>query len=265
MKTKFFFRSFLLIFALYCFSVSAQSQTWGEPFKAGENLSYEANFSKLVLRGIEVATLNFIVEELPGGENYLVKTNAKSKGTLAALLNFKFNQNIESTVDGEKFQILKTAKRDEQGSRVRDSEAAFDYQTGKVIFTETDPNDIARPPRRVASQIEAGTQDLVTAIYSLRRLPLAVGRSFEIKLSDSGLTYKIPVRVTAREQQKSILGKVWCFRVEPLVFGKNRLIENEGSMILWITDDARRLPVRSRLNLDIGRVEVKLKQLNPKR
>jgi hypothetical protein len=58
---------------------------------------------------------------------------------------------------------------------------------------------------------------LITGIYTLRRLPLAVGKTFELKVSDSGLIYKIPVRVTAREEQKTILGKVWCFRVEPQV------------------------------------------------
>lgn len=64
----------------------------------------------------------------------------------------------------------------------------------------------------------------------------------------------------AREQQKTILGTVWCFRVEPEVFGENRLVEQKGNMILWITDDARRLPVRSQINTNIGRFEVKLKR-----
>jgi len=57
------------------------------------------------------------------------------------------------------------------------------------------------------------------------------------------------------------LGKVWCFRIEPEVFGENRLIEQKGSMILWITDDSRRLPVRSQINANIGRIEVKLKKI----
>lgn len=260
MKTKIFFRSFLLLIAFSFFTASAQTRIKVRPFTVGEILTYEAKFSKAVLRGIEVADLSFVVEQSSGGENYLVKSTAKSKGALAGLLNFKFNQNIESTVDGETPQILKTVKRDEQGNRVRDSEAVFDYQTKKVIFMETDPNDVARPPRRVASSIEAGTQDLVTAIYTLRHLPLAVGKTFELKISDSGLVYKIPARVTGRELQKGVSGKTWCYRVEPQVFGKNRLVEREGTMIIWITDDALRLPVRSQINLNIGRIEIKLKQ-----
>jgi len=35
-------------------------------------------------------------------------------------------------------------------------------------------------------------------------------------------------------------------------------------MILWITDDSRRLPVRSQINANIGRIEVKLKKIESK-
>jgi hypothetical protein len=59
--------------------------------------------------------------------------------------------------------------------------------------------------------------------------------------------------------QKTILGKVWCFRVEPAVFGAGHMIEDKGSMSIWITDDPRRIPVRSRIDTSFGRVEVRLK------
>ncbi len=257
MKIKFLF----CFFAVCFLGGSALAQAAGkEPFAVGENLNYEVKFSKALLRGIEVADINFTVEQSADDKNYLIKADAKSKGTLAGLFNLKFNIDFQSTIDDRKQQILKTVKRDEQGDRVRLSEAVFDYGAKKVVYSETDPNDSARPPRLVASPLEADTQDLISAIYTLRRLPLGVGKVFEIKVSDSGLVYKIPVRVAARELQKTALGKIWCFRLEPEIFGKNRLIEKQGTMFLWISDDARRLPVRSQINYDIGRIEIKIKK-----
>lgn len=253
--------SLLIILSVTCISIFAQTAPKPEFYRVGESLTYEGKFSKALLRGIEIANLNFTIENVPNSKNYLVKSEAKSKGTLIKLFRFKFYQTVQSTVDGEKFQILKTVKHDEQDNRVRDSQAVFDYQDKKVIYIETDPQDLARPPRKVAMPIEEDTQDLITGIYMLRSLPLAVGKTFELNITDSGLVYKIPVRVTAREQQKSILGRIWCFRVEPEVFGTNRLIEKDGSMIIWITDDSRRIPVRSQINTTIGRIEVRLKQM----
>jgi len=254
----------LLSLGFWSVSALAQKSPEIEPYKVGESLVYEGKFSKAVLRGIAVADLKFSVERAPNKRNYIIKSQGNSKGSLPKLLNAKFFQKFESTVDGENLQILKTVKRDEQNDRVRDSEAIFDYKDKKVIFIETNPQDTIRAPYVVASPLEPDTQDFISAVYAVRRLPLEVGKTFELKVSDSGLIYKIPVRVTAREEQKSILGKTWCYRVEPEVFGENRLLGRDGSMIFWITDDPRRVVVRAQVNYTVGRIEIKLKKINIK-
>jgi hypothetical protein len=260
MKLKRFIPFFLILGFVFS-NALAQRPKSAAPLNVGESLTYEGKFSKSLLRGIGVADLSFIVTDMTKSGDYLVKAEARSKGTLLKIFNFKFYQRIESTIDDQQQNVLKTFKRDEQGDRVRESEAEFDYQGKKVTYVETDPKDPARPPRRVASAIESETQDLISAIYALRRLPFAVGKTFEMSVSDSGLVYKVPIRVTGREIQKSAAGKAWCWRIEPGIFGENRMIEQKGSMIIWITDDPRRIPVRSRIDSEIGRIEVKLKKV----
>ena len=229
------------------------------PFINGETLSYEGKISKII-RGIAVADLTFTLQKAPNGEDYLVKAEAKSKGTLLKLFRFSFLQEVESSIDSDNFRATRTVKHDVQKERVRDSEAVFDYSERRVTYVETDPNEPMRPPRRIASEIDNDvSHDLISSLYSLRLMPLAVGKSFRISISDSGLVYDIPVRVTAREQQKTIFGKQWCFRIEPGVFGTNRLIEREGDMTIWVTDDARRLPVRSVVNSPYGKIDIRLK------
>ena len=228
------------------------------PFIDGETLTYEGKISKII-RGIAIADLTITLAKDPKSDDYLVKAEAKSKGTLLKLFRFSFLQEMESSIDSDNFRALRTAKHDVQKERVRNSEALFDYRERRVTYVETDPNEPMRPPRRIASEIDDTSHDLISSIYSLRMMPLAVGKTFRMSVSDSGLVYDIPIRVTAREQQKTIFGKQWCFRIEPGIFGTNRLIEREGSMIIWITDDARRLPVRSQVNSPYGRIEIKLK------
>ena len=90
--------------------------------------------------------------------------------------------------------------------------------------------------------------------------PLKIGETIEIRVSDSGVVYRIPIKITAREQLKTVLGKVWTLRLEPEIFGDKGVLPDEGKMILWFTDDARRLPVRSQIQSPVGRIEIKLKQ-----
>ena len=233
-----------------------------EPFAVGENLTYEAKWSKSLLRGIDVADLNFKIIKAPdgGGNRLLFQGEAISKGTLMKIARFSFLQKIDSTVDASNFRILHTIRRDEQKDRIRDGEAQFDYKSNRVVYREIDPNNPERAPRTITSPLETATHDLLSAVYFLRRQPLAVGKDFELSVSDSGVIYQIPVKVVAREELKTVIGKVWTLRVEPEVFGDRRLVPGEGKMIIWFTDDARHLPVRSQIQADIGKIEIKLKQ-----
>ena len=253
----------ILIFTLLCVFSFGQTKQPKNPdlYKAGEKLTYEGSFSKLLLRGIDIADLTFTVYDSPDKENLFVKAEAKSKGTLLKLFSFSFYQKVESTIDGDSKNVIKTVKRDEQGDRVRDSEAVFDYVSDKVTYVETNPKDPQRPPRLVASPINDETQDLISGLFKLRTLPFAVGKTFMLSVSDSGMVYNVPVRVTGLEKQKTILGKVMCWRIEPEIFGENRMIEQKGDMTIWITDDNRRMPVRSKIETSLGKVEIKLRKV----
>lgn len=257
-KSPYFFP--VILFAIICIA-SANAQVKNSPYKMGETLYYEGKANKIIFRGVSIADLRFSVSEDAKKQNFLIDAEAVSKGSLLKLFGFKFFQKISSTVDGKTFSVLKTAKRDEQDERIRDSVADFNYPEKTVTYIEIDPKNTARPPRRIASAIEKDTYDLVSSIYALRAFPLAVGKTFLVNVSDSGFVYKVPVRVTRREIQNTVLGKIICFRIEPDIFGNGKMIEQKGSMVIWITDDSRRLPVRSQIETSLGRVEVKLRRM----
>ena len=230
------------------------------PYKVGEELVYVGKYRPFLL-SFTIADLTFKISKIEDTQSYFVESKATSRGTLTKLFSFSFLQKIDSTVDGSELQVLKTTKLDDQGKRVRESEAIFDYEKEQVTYIETDPKDPSRPPRNVASKIEPNTQDVVSAVYMLRRMPLAVGKTFVMKISDSGLVYDVPVKVTARERKKSILGKRWCWRIEPDIFGEEKFIEQKGGLIIWITDDTDRIPVLAKLDTKLGKVEIKLKKV----
>ena len=70
--------------------------------------------------------------------------------------------------------------------------------------------------------------------------------------------YSIPVTVVKRERQKTELGKIWCYRVDPGIFGTNRLIEGEGSMSIWFADTPQRTPVRAVVKFKYGKFDIRI-------
>lgn len=241
---------------------ASAAATWAQSVPgrmfAGETMTYEGKVSRLKI-SVSVAEMTFSATAAPDPKELMVKTDATSKGTLLKLFRYSFTQNYVSTVDLENFRISATKKRDVQKARVRESDALFDYIEKSVTWIETDPKDRNRPPRRIASDLTGDTHDMVSAIYALRMQPLVVGKRFDLTVSDSGLVYNVPVVVTARQQQSTELGKIWCFKIEPEIFGRGRLIEQKGKMVIWITDDTRRIPVKAQIDSQYGKIEIKLK------
>lgn len=223
----------------------------------GETMVYEGKLDKFI--DISIAELTLKSFSAAGSNDLHIDARAVSKGTLLRLFRYSFLQHYRSTVDLNSFRILRTTKHDVQKERVRDGEALFDYKERRVTYVETDPKDLMRPPRRIASEIGDPVYDMISAIYAIRLMPLAVGQRMELTVSDSGLIYKVPLTVAARKIQKTKIGRVWCYQIEPDIFGPGKLIEEKGKMTIWMTEDKRHIPVRAEIDTQYGKIEIKLK------
>lgn len=244
-------------------AVAGGATASGEPFKVGENLTYEVSFSRLVLRGIDVADMSFSVaaDDENNKNNLVLKAQAVSKGGLLKLVSYSFLQKFDCTVQtGNEFKVLRTVRYDEQDKRIRNGKADFDYAGQKLTYREIDPNNPLAPPRMIVSTLDGAAQDLISAVYYLRRQPLAVGKDLTVRLSDSGVIYQVPIKITARERVNTVIGKVWTLRLEPQIFGDKRPLAGNGKLTVWLTDDQRHLPVRTQIQAKIGKIEIKLKR-----
>ena len=249
------------------------------PFTPSEQLVYEGEFTKLLLRGIDVAELRFKAsrpaatvnasqtegdaQNAANAQPLLLTTDIVSKGFFSKLFGVNFRFHAESQVEPNSFYALRTTKRDEQGKRLRTSETVFDQDAKKVEYTEIDPNNASQAPRVITAALEGPTQDIVSAIYFLRTLDLTPGNSFVIPVSDSGRVFQVPAHVVAeKKKMKSIVGKVAVVRIDVEMFGPGRPVEEgKGKMSIWVTNDERRIPIKARLSHDIGQLDITLKSI----
>ena len=254
------------------FAVAQQRHPATKPFELGEELHFEAEFSRALLRKLDVADLKFSASRTPVENSnesqesapYALTFNADiaSKGFFARLFNLKFRERVESIVEPLSFTVKKTKILDEQGKRVRATESTFDPSKGKMTWTSRDPNNPSAEPRHAITDFSGQLQDVLSAIYFIRTQPLQVGKTFEVFIGDGGRVYKIPVKVVEKKRMKTILGRVNVLRVNPELFGPERLIDEEkGEFSIWITDDARHIPVEGRIKTEYGTFEIKLKRI----
>lgn len=250
------------------------------PFASSEELVYEGEFTKLLLRGVNIAELRFkasrpqavapVVTTADGDaqaavapQPLLLSTDVISKGFFSKLFGITFKFHAESQVEPNDFYAMRTSKVDEQGKRVRTSEAIFDQEAKRVEYTERDPNNTQQPPRVITAALAGPTQDIVSAIYFLRTQPLTPGQTFNVAISDSGRVFQVPANVFAEQKKmKSVMGKVSVVRVEVDLFGPGRPVEEgKGKMFIWVTNDERHIPVKARLSHEVGQLDITLKSI----
>lgn len=240
-------------------------------FENGEELVYVAEFSRALLKKMDVADFRFTAaKEKPiasdtsqnnSTADYALKFtgDVSSKGFFTRLFNLRFREQVESIVEPASFTVQRTKRTEVQGKRARTSEAV--YGGGKIFWTEHDPNNPTREPRTASTTFSGPVQDVLSAIYYLRTQQLAVGKSLEVSISDSGRVYQVPVRVVEKKRMKTVLGRVEALRLEVEVYGPNRLIDGDGQFSIWVTNDSKRIPVSARVKTEYGTFDITLRKV----
>jgi hypothetical protein len=282
LQKQFLRRLLILLFAVAVVSVFSNAKngasfaqattdaTRPHAFEPSEELVYVAEFSRALLKKVDVADFRFRASREPAmqrvnlqsqhSDPYLLKLtgDVSSKGFFAKLFNLRFREHIESTVEPAAFTVKRTTKIDEQGKRARTSETT--YENGKVTWTERDPNNPGAAPREASALFTGQIQDLLSAIYFLRTQRLTVGKSFEVLVTDSGRLYNVPVQVVEKKRKKTVLGTVETVRVDPQVFGTQGMVSGEGQMSVWLTNDNRHIPVSARIKTKYGTFDITLRK-----
>src|SRR5262249_53047717 len=133
-----------------------------------------------------------------------------------------------------------------EGKRVRDELTEFDYERG-----------IARQDGAERPLGEA-TLDSLSSVYYLRTVPL--DRPVELSIFSGDSAHTLSVEIQAREKIQTPAGTFSTIRVEPKSTGQS-LIGKGKTLLLWLTDDARKMPVQLKSKLKVGTLVGKLKSV----
>ncbi|MFO0753698.1 MAG: DUF3108 domain-containing protein [Thermodesulfovibrionales bacterium] len=163
---------------------------------------------------------------------------------------YKVEDFAESTVvDGipAHFRI-----RQNEGRYRSDKETVFDAANKKITFT----NYLKGTQDEHAA--EGLLWDVVSGFYYLRTLLLETGSAVHIDIFDSNKFYKAEVLVVGREKLSlSESRQVDTVKVKPLL-KSDGLFKSKGDIVVWLTDDEKRIPVMVETKVAIGKVTAKL-------
>lgn len=146
--------------------------------------------------------------------------------------------------------------RQREGKYRSDKESVFDLSGNKVTFAnylKGTRDERALPPGTV--------WDIISGFYHLRNQPLEVGQTVSVALFDSNKFYTAEVSVLKKEQvELPEVGEIDTVKVKPILKSEG-LFQNKGDVLIWLTDDENKVPVKIETKVPIGNVVVLLKTI----
>lgn len=220
-----------------------------------ETLTYDVTWS-IFHAGQVVTTLTRSAE---GSQNYFeVKATAHSQGFVS--LVFRVDDEFQSVFNAKTLCSSRIVKKTSEGRRHKQTQIVFDELRRQALLDERDLSHSNDAEKHDENDIPACVQDVVSAFYYLRAQQLHVGQEIQIPINDGAKTQEIVVQVQARDRIRTPLGAGrMAFRVEPRIFGG--LYKRKGRLLIWISDDQDRLPLRIRGESSVGSVTGNLKSV----
>jgi hypothetical protein len=105
--------------------------------------------------------------------------------------------------------------------------------------------------------VQGPVQDALSAFYLTRYRALPIGGEVSFDYHAGRKTSLMEVKVLGRERVKVPAGTFNCIAIEPLLKAGG-IFKHEGRLVIWLTDDERRMPVMMRSKVAIGSIKVVL-------
>jgi hypothetical protein len=241
--------------SLGAFAVSGTAQQSKLPFVSGEKLRYAVQW-RLVHAG--EAELSLTRDDTAPGR-WKATANASSTGYVSNL--FKVNDEYLSSFRGPAVCSNEVRKTINEGDRHRKVSLTFDQRRKLALLIDRDDAGGA-PPRQRQSSIPDCVNDIISILYFVRTQNLVVGQALDVPIHDGDRTVRLRIEVQANEDVKTPMGTFHTIRVEPVLFS-GKLFKEKGRMMVWLTNDARRLPVQLQAQIGVGTITASLTSATP--
>ncbi|MBI5837797.1 MAG: DUF3108 domain-containing protein [Candidatus Eisenbacteria bacterium] len=212
------------------------------PLQVGEDLTFEIHYG--VIRAGEAHLAIAGVESFHGARCYRLRSTARSGGLFGKI--YDVNDRVESLLDSAGLMSRRLEKRLHEGSYHQEQDVRFDYGARRACYASGDTLPIPGP-----------VQDDLSAFYVARCLELRENTVYYLETHSNKVTYPMQVRVYGRETVRTEAGEFECLKVEPRV-DRGGIFKHRGRMMIWMTADARHLPVRLRSKLPLGAITADL-------
>ena len=213
-----------------------------QPFRAGEMLKFSVQYGPI---HAGTATLEVAdVREWQGHPVYHLLARAESNSFFNKI--YRVRNRIESFWDTTGRYSWRYLEDRHEGRHHFHDDIVFDHERQEARYENGQTFPI--PPQ---------AQDALSSFYYTRFQPLPLGGSIVFDYHADKKSAPLQVKILGRDRVETPAGRFNCVAIEP-VLNAGGIFKNTGRLVIWITDDERRMPVLMKSKVTIGSISVVL-------
>jgi hypothetical protein len=218
-------------------------------FGVGEKLVFNVSYGlvtagEAILAIPEAATID-------GRQTYAVEVRVNSLPTFSWI--YKVEDLYRTFIDMQSIVPLRFEQHIREGTYSRDFIATFDQ--ARHIARTSDGKEVEIPPY---------VHDIMSAFYFVRTIDFGgKGTGDVIMLQNfyKDRTHDLAVRILGRQEVEVEAGTFNSIVLEPMV-KEGGLFKSEGRIVVWLSDDDLKIPLRINSKVVIGSIDTELREFS---
>jgi len=215
-------------------------------FDVGERLVFDVSYGFITAGEAVMHVAAF--DTIAGRKTYRIQFTVNSLPSFSWI--YKVEDRYLTFIDLESIAPLRFEQHIQEGSYKRDFTAEFDQL-----------NHIARTSEG-QYPIPEYVHDIMSAFYYVRTVDfsgLKTGDTIKMYNFYKDTSHDLVVRLLGRQDLEVGAGTFRSLVVEPLV-KEGGLFKSEGRIVIWLTDDDLKIPIRVNTKVIIGSIDVELRE-----
>jgi hypothetical protein len=217
-------------------------------FKPGETLQFAVSYGPVPAGTMELR----VVERVVVGDRPAYHFASEVESNRAVSYVYQIESREEAWLDAVRLHSLKYRRDSVEKGKPRDREYTFDQ--ARQVRIDADGEVKPTSPNAV---------DQLSMFYYLRLLPYDQGERFTLRNQADPDDNPLTVRVLKRERVKVPAGTFDTWVVELGLETDSGVFKKGGDNRLWLTTDARHLPVKISSKVGLGNFQAELVSYEP--
>lgn len=228
-----------------------------DPFRVGEKVTFDVSYFNITAGELNMETKPFVM--VNGRKAYHFEASGKTGSFFSKI--YAVDDKVSTYLDFEEMRPLSLQVSIKESNQLGETRTFYDWKDLKASYWQKKiVKGKGERNKKLDWEILPYSQNVVSIAWYLRAFHLQTGKKFAVRVADEGKNIVFTGDVIRREKLKTAVGDLDTVVVSPRITADG-VFKPIGEVLIWFTDDDRKLLVRLESKIKIGTIVAKVREI----